>query len=305
MHSHPNGSHTPATLLISLVGEQPIPVLLPTRALQPKGALLVTTSSPAVQRVAESLERLLRRDGLTVDTCEVPPYTLPDCERALAAKVEQISSPDAIFNLTGGTKPMSLAAFRLAERRRAPVVYLQSEGGPSVLDRYAFEPGRLALVERLPLGPLLNLDDYLSAHGLSGYTTQPPKEPFEAAVEAALRPGVDELMRGICPPGIPEMDLLVRIGNTAAVAEVKSGNRAARGTTGINQLMRASPRELLGTYTRRFLILDRELERNAAELARILGIRVIVLPSFQLGSLCAHDASCLVAAVRETLGAAP
>lgn len=41
-----------------------------------------------------------------------------------------------IFNLTGGTKPMSLAAFLVAFQRKAPFVYFQTEGGHSLLFHY-------------------------------------------------------------------------------------------------------------------------------------------------------------------------
>ena len=77
-----------------------------------------------------------------------------------------------LFNLTGGTKPMAFAAYRLAEELGCDFVYLQSQGGRSLLYRYGYTPGSgyrpllRADDPDLEIGDVVTIDDYFSAHGI-------------------------------------------------------------------------------------------------------------------------------------------
>ena len=67
------------------------------------------------------------------------PYNLPQIYDRLAHFVAAEFSGELLtFNLTGGTKPMTPAAYRLAQECSSLFVYFQTEGNRSCLYRYAF-----------------------------------------------------------------------------------------------------------------------------------------------------------------------
>ncbi len=117
--------------LVLLVGEQPASNLLPTRSLKPDKAVLVYTERTS--HIARNLEELLRYT-CTCLLCQVHPYEITEIAKQLGDFLEERFPSSALtFNLTGGTKPMALAAFLLASQRRASLVYFQTEGGRSLL----------------------------------------------------------------------------------------------------------------------------------------------------------------------------
>ena len=72
------------------------------------------------------------------------------------------------------------------------------------------------------------------------------------------------------------------------VAEVTTARKP--GKNKIDQLNSATRREALGTYTKRFFITSHKVEQNNRELAKISGITIIELLSFQDGKLSDKDA---------------
>jgi hypothetical protein len=288
--------------MVCLVGEQPVPNLLPIRHCQPQQVVLV--HSELTKRVSDNLEQLLGRQ-VSVLSHKVPPYDLIGAQKSLAEYLSQADWQGAAFllNLTGGTKPMSLAAFRLAEQWKAPIVYLQSEGGQSQLYRYEFDNNEIVLRERAIIGELLTITDYLKVHALGNYGRRRQTEPFQQLVFQALQPHVSEIISSVSL-GALEIDLMIRCGNQVGVAEVKS-RKAAERKNGIDQLNTASQREFLGTYTKRFLILDRQLGTNNRELAQAHNIIVIELLGDSSGSLSEENRKRLIETVTRVLGGKP
>lgn len=286
-------------VMICLVGEQPMPNLLPIRHCQPSRAILV--HSDWTKKVSDNLEKLLGQ-RFPVASCKIPPYDIVAAQQCLAEYLYQHGwqGEDLLFNLTGGTKPMSLAAFRLAQEQSAPIVYLQSEGGQSLLYRYEFKNDELVLRERSVVGELLTIDDYLKVHGLGNYQQRTQTEPFQQMVFDTLQPHVSEIISGVSI-GSLEIDLTIRCGNQVGVAEVKSGKAAER-KDGIDQLSTASQREFLGTYTKRFLILERRLGTNNRELAQAHHIIVIELLGDSSNGLSQENREHLVETVTKALG---
>jgi hypothetical protein len=149
-------------LLISLIGEQPIPNLLPIRYLQPAENLLVYTAK--TEPVARRLRRIVSgRPDLAADL-RAEPYDFDGLRQQLAARLA--GRGEVLFNLTGGTKMMALAAFSLAAQGGFPFVYMENKG--STLLRYHFESGASVLKETTPLPKLISTRDYLNAH-LDGF----------------------------------------------------------------------------------------------------------------------------------------
>ncbi len=298
------------TTLLSIVGEQPMPVLLPDRLLQPTRTLLVCTARS--RPVAMRLQRLLPHAVLPNETQDVEPYELA----TILAQLGDVAPPaqPMIVNLTGGTKMMMLGAFALAMQRGWEFVYLESERLPATLYRYTFASGALRRKEKTPLPPLITAADYLRAH-LPGFRSEGFSRDrtgalndggrFEQAVYDALTPHVDEVLAGVRPEGVAdqiEMDLVIRIGNQVGVAEVKLGGSEERPKQGIDQLSTATSREYLGIYTARFLITANPLANSILRLAKEKQINVITLQSYRLGAaLTPDDQQRLVQAIRGKL----
>jgi|GEM_PF-2152960 len=204
------------------------------------------------------------------------PYDIERIAGDLEQRIREEGWADSelVFNLTGGTKTMVLAAYRIAESRRAPFVYLQSEGRRSILYRYEFgDHGyRKARDEVLPA--LLTINDYIRAHVGRDPEQMRPKEDlgarFEAAIRDALQGCVDEVKQGVILGGALELDLVVRLGNQVGVIQAKTGEKAKK-KEGLDQLNAACGRENLGTYTAKILTVNQrwdETLENLRELGR-------------------------------------
>jgi hypothetical protein len=283
-------------ILISLMGEQIIPNLLPSLYLKPDTTVLVYTD-----RTEPVMERLLPLLENPAPPLKVPAFEISEVQGALSQFISKQGwdEQDVIFNLTGGTKPMVLAAHQVARQLRSPFVYLQSEGGQSLLYHHAFaNEGRLkSTKERLPT--LVNLDIYLRAH-LGAYTAQSPRTISEEVVHDVIRPVVDECKTSVqC--GALEIDLVMRCGNQVGIAEVKSG-KSANKKEGIDQLTTAGAQRYLGTYTRRFLIVDRKIRSNNRALAEAHRIHIIEIPGIAEGKLSETEMATLMQTVLDALG---
>ncbi len=281
------------TIIVSLISEQTIPNLLPLLYLKPTQALLIHTAAEySSKRPAQRLRALLP-SSIKVKMQEVDAYRIDKIQEKLLNLIPSNAPP--IFNLTGGTKPMSLAAFQAARALRAQSIYYRTEGDrergqQSVLYWYAFEQnGTLRFQKREPLPSLLTLDLYLKAY-LGEYEPSPIDQKnvglkLEKAVLEAINEGIkqgefDEVQANIQPKGIKkqaEIDLLVRRGNNVAVLEVKSGGEGSE-KKALDQLTTIAAREYLGTYARRVLVTlaNRNARANWYQaLARALRVEVI------------------------------
>jgi hypothetical protein len=287
------------TALILLVGEQPLPNLLPTRHINPELVVLVHTDR--TKGIAERLKGLLSAEKLL---CEVEPYHLSKIERTLHDFLSQHvaeSKHQLLFNLTGGTKPMSLAAFQVASRHKAPFVYFQTEGGRSLLYRYQFtDQGEVKLEKQEELSQTITLDDYLRAQ-VGSYTKGSPRNDFEEQVYQALRAISDmETLTSVRPQGLEalEVDFVIRLGNQVGVIEAKT--KGAK--SGIDQIQAVAEQRYLGTYVAKFLVSGKQVDRNNKNLAQAYKIEVIELPSYTgIGRLNEGDQQALKRRVLERL----
>lgn len=297
-------------ILVSLIGEQPIPNLLPIRDLAPEVAVLVYSN--LTEKAAQRLRKLLP-PGCQMEPCPVSAYDIEAARHALQKLVteKRWASSDLIFNLTGGTKPMSLAAYLAAAELRIPFLYLQSEKQQTRLYRYEFDAaGVPRLVGDRLLPALITIDDYLRAfldeHQLTGFAKdeQSKGTKFERAIHTALQPPiVDEIVVGLKHLGVVDVDFVVRCGNQVGIIEAKTGSGVKKG---IDQLNTAGGQRYLGTYTQKLLISDQVWDHRLSslkELAEARRIAVIELPSFATtGQLSAEDADRLVRAICGALG---
>jgi hypothetical protein len=295
------------TIMISLVGEQPIPTLLPVRYLQPAKTLLVYTTT--TEPVAKRLSGLIAGSELVKTSAYEFGSVLQELRSACASLRGEL-----LFNLTGGTKIMSLAAYALAIERQSDFVYLQSEGHQSLLFRYPPASNNPVLPEPIPA--LISCDDYLRAHW-SGYRTEGFHRDstgnlseggrFEQCIHSALVKEF-ELLSGIRPEGVGdqiEIDLVIRWENQVGIAEIKLGDVKEESLKkGIDQLATAGRREYLGTYTVKFLITARSVrDKKIRTLAENSNVHIVEMGyNSDRSRLEPQDTANLIRRIKEKLG---
>lgn len=296
------------TTIISLIGEQNLPNLLPILYLKPAQVILVYTSF--TKDTAVRLNRLLE-GKVNVDSIPVNAYDIDQTQRTILEKARPFTSSEILVNITGGTKLMSLAAYQAARELNAPLFYLQSEGKKTILYQYQPENGRYLSQNAVEIPPLITIADYLDAH-LDDYqitsiaNSSKRGYQFEKAVYQALQPAVDEICAGVKRLNTIDIDFVVRCGNLVGIIETKTGLKAPK--NGIDQLNTAGGRAYLGTYTQKFFICDQTWGKNLEDLRQIAahrGAQIVELPSFgQNDALSEDDVGKLQATVREALGCA-
>lgn len=292
------------TAMVILMGEQPAANLLPARRSLPETVLVVHSSWTQAQ--ARRLGRVLQ--GVNVQSIPVDPYRID----LIAGEIRQWidkggwAAADLLFNLTGGTKPMSLAAYDVAQQMSAPFLYFQTEGGLSRIYHYRFDadkhpqPGPVDDVpESISLNDylMLYLDDYEAGRQGQPENSGDSGSLFEQAVGNALEEAGFEVLRNLYPKreGAVEIDLVFRRGNQIGImeAKLKAGKRA------IDQLVAVGSQRYLGTYITRFVVSAKALDRNNLNLAEAHRVTTIVLDGFSArqSMLDERDKQVLVSAV--------
>ncbi|MCS7289321.1 MAG: DUF1887 family CARF protein [Roseiflexus sp.] len=297
-------------ILVQLIGGQPLPNLLPPLHLKPATTILVYT--PQTELIKQRLEALLRDSSLQSDSICCDAYDIPAITEALDNKLSNYNE-DLVFNLTGGTKAMVLAANQIAARKQADLVYLESERGQSVLYTYSYdEQSNLRSKERKILPELVSIDQFLDAHIGKGQwqATGPSKDTgglFEQAVAKALKglpnaeikQGVRFLGSGNRPQA--DIDIVVRCGNQFARIECKSGGKITT-LDAAKQLNLVT--ELLGTYTRKFIALTGKPNDDHLAVYEATRTTVIELSSFDGTHLSDADKTKLVGVIKQALSCA-
>ncbi|MBN1220832.1 MAG: DUF1887 family protein [Anaerolineae bacterium] len=289
--------------MVALMGEQPIPNLLPIRYDQPTEVLLVRTKR--TEQTAARLARIIRPKA-KVFFSDVDPYDISAIYQELTERIEVLGWlwAETVFNLTGGTKTMAFAAYQVAVDQASQFLYLESEHSQSRLRQYAFEH-RLATLQRDTIIPaVITIDDYLRAY-LDDYQFREVKEAFEQTLLDALKGKVDEIAAAVQgPTGSLDLDLVIRTGNQVGIVEAKTGRKAKR-KEGIDQLNTAAGQKYLGTYTKKFLVVDASWEKltNLRDLADARHVKVIELPDYgETKTLTVAEQQRLVQAIKAELG---
>lgn len=270
--------------IVSLVGEQAAPSLVVLRTLAPRGFTLVCTDLS--ERVARNIKDLVSAEERRL--LRVPPYRLGEIIDLLRAHIGSIKD-EVVFDLTGGTKTMALAAHAVARGMGARIYYLKFQG-KKIIFEYTWEDSTIREREISPESSPFTLRDYLGAYlGLSNFEIRgiakapdSPGKRFENEVYGALTESLDEVEACIKIGGALELDLAIRKGISVGVVEVKTGRKACEKRP-LEQLNAACGREFLGTYTKKILIIDRVWDasrENLFDLARAWKIKVIELTSF-------------------------
>jgi hypothetical protein len=273
------------TILINLVGEQPLPNLMPVALEDPRVVVLI--HSDFTEQVAGKLGNLM---GAEVISHCVDAYDIAETETYLRGLVADRCWPagELLFNLTGGTKPMSLGAFRVAIEMGSRALYVKTEGRGAIYF-YDFQGGsdpiKVTPLDTLP--PVLTLSSFLHAfrgnqYQVKGdYAKTEPGRSFEQAVHKALVGSIDEVMVGLKLDDVVDIDLVLRTGNEVALVECKIGQNGLKDA--IDQLNTAGGRDYLGTYTRKVIVsnVSWKTKTNLSALAQARRINIIEIVDYQ------------------------
>lgn len=292
------------SLMICFVGEQPIANLIPIKHLKPEKVILCVTDRTV--NVGNNLKNAI---GEKISIEKVDPYkinkTIDSLMDIVNRERNEADIPMIAFNLTGGTKPMVFAGFVVCQKYKSPFYYLQSEGGKNILYAYHWENSELMPpMKGEQVRDNISLDEYVRVHTGCEPTKKKTKKhnKYEELVYSVLKDQVDEILNNIYLAGSLEVDLMFRIGNQVSIAEIKTKGAATK-KRGIDQLNTAGGREYLGTYTKKFFIIDRECPQNNKALAEERNIIVIELKNSEnvegLQSLNAKDRDLLIETIRK------
>jgi|FaiFalDrversion3_1042247.scaffolds.fasta_scaffold00157_4 Holliday junction resolvase-like predicted endonuclease len=293
--------------VLSLMGEQPSPVLIPLLFIRPTTAVFVATEQ--TRRRAERIGNLVR-NRMDTDLVIVPAYDVRKAQSLMEEWLEgnRLAFDEVWINFSGGTKPMALAAFAAAARFGPKLLYLESERRRSILYKYTVDnDGRLAPVQREEVPPIIDIKTYIRAHvddARFDVYKNTAGRPFEESVANALRRGngIDEVIEGVrFSGGQVDIDVVVRCGNQIGLVEAKTGQVKKEA---IDQLNTAA--QQLGTYVAKFWVRANTAQKSPAlldELARAQGIVVIELRSYDQAThtISPNDAQKLVSEVRRAL----
>jgi len=189
-------------LLISLIGEQPIPNLLPLWQFQEFTATQFIASQTTLN-IAETLTHAIRQDKQlshlkVFPTQTIEAYNIGLARAGISAVLSEhlLAETDVRLNLTGGTKIMSLAALQAAFGSGVRLMYVSTEENRIIL---LGSDG--AELDSQPIDVKITVDQYLKAHGLEvsdnqkfdpnyyAYAAPPPKagDELEMSVYQALK----------------------------------------------------------------------------------------------------------------------
>jgi hypothetical protein len=309
------------TIMIALIGEQQLPNYLPALYYHPNIVLAVHTEKTESQY--RNLQTVLKQKKfeqkkIAVEGVKTDPYDLALIVQAINEKLDTITGASAqslIFNLTGATKIMSLAAYQVAVQRSAPIVYLQSEKGQSLLDYYSWQDNQLhhhKPAKELP--EYLTLQDMLDLHlgqGLDKWHIRPKnqKDPgvlFELAIGQALQKYGYEVLCGVTDnKNQIDIDVMMRCKNHIVLIEAKTKtSKKSRDRTfdGFQQLS-TNTRYLGGTYTYPLLVTNYNLtneQQQTRELMRIYSISLLHYQQ-QMVTLPQADIDTLLTTIQQTL----
>jgi hypothetical protein len=277
-------------LLLSLIGEQPIPNLLPLWQF-PEYSATQFAATRTTLPMAHTLAAAVRRDAQLkkVDVLEpllLEAYDIAQARDVLTAALvtHRAQGREVCLNLTGGTKLMSLAALQAAFGSGIRLLYISSEQNQVIM--LASDGSERA---RQPIQVRISAEQYLAAHGLevepAGRRPSELKDGSwleEIVARRALESGsFDDVRRNVfirkhSERGLVEneLDVVVTRNGRLAVCSCKSGRKITKEQ--LYELTSLSRREAAGIYCGKVLVTDlAELSQALRERARSMGVHLV------------------------------
>lgn len=267
---------TKPTVLVSLIGHQPMPTLLAMRHLKPDKLVLLTSNDERINTIRNNLEHLAseiivatsevnleERKIEVLNATPVDPWNMLSIGKRLAHVLRREQDAKLICDVTGGTKAMSIGLAQVAREWNAEIIYIDSDTLNTRMWRYQFAESNLILCENSPesIPAIVNIQDlfhsYLGRKVLEYKPSNRSNDPndkgpwFERDVKAGFQPLVDCLEQSVVVSGKEEADLVLRIKNRFAIVECKATKTF--NMKGIQQLNNMASERYLGTYTGKIL----------------------------------------------------
>jgi len=286
--------------MIALVGEQPLPNVIPVKYYSPSRLVLAHTKNERSTLIAERIKRFFGNQP-KVDLLDLEDgYNVDQIYSRLYQFIHQNElKNELLFNLTGGTKPMSFAALELAQELKCQAFYYQSENNLSQLHLYDLSAGSLKYQKSVLIDVNLEVKEALKLF-VDKYREKNFKNTFEEQVFDILKNLGKEysaLHNVYVGPNV-EVDWILCYKNKLAVGDVKSQVKKSS----IDQVSGVADQRTLGTYTKKFIISAREPDDNNCLLAEAYRIKVIVVPSANNnGSLSDEDRQKIVEEIRKEM----
>lgn len=293
------------TLMIALVGGQLLPNFLPVRYYHPEDLLLVYTDGTRKQ--FNQLKAMLKQETNVMEL-ETDPYDIAKIIHDLEEKLHSpgLADKPLLFNLTGGTKTMSLASYQIAQLQTAPMFYLQSEGKQNRIYYYTWQQKQLASSNNEIIPECIQLREFFDLHFGPGQwkETVPAINTggyFESAIAETLRTHGFEVLTGVKAMGEQiEIDVAARFENRFAIIEAKTG-KEGKALKGIQQLSNAVRH--LGTYTQSLYVITVSPSESHKTITEASRIKVVSLTNYVSGSttLETDDIATLLTTVNSAL----
>lgn len=155
---------------ICFVSDQPLPNILPVlhEDMKPEMVYLLCSEQQKERGNDLAQEAVLKNHGISVKIVPVTDaYNLSNIQAAVDRLINKHQPGELAFNATGGTKPMSIAAFEQCVCQDVAVFYLQT---PTII---WLSTGDCTNNQPLEITESLSLRDFLKAHGvgLNSYQT--------------------------------------------------------------------------------------------------------------------------------------
>lgn len=166
--------------ILSLLSEQPIPNLLFIRhiGLPEDQHIFISTSQMEERFKSQNLAvvlGLLPENNRAPRVVKVEPYNPENILSVLDEIVASTKTDEWIINITGGTKVMSQMVFTVFSEYQNATIYYWPDTNDRILELHPY-------VKEIPIAntPLINLSDYLRAHGFSYTHLLLEKNQYEA-----------------------------------------------------------------------------------------------------------------------------
>lgn len=289
-------------MLLTLLGEQPIPNLLPLWQFREFDCVRFVATD-RTQPLAENLARFILSDSVlrsvsVVPTLLLPAYDLPTARALIASAIAEAGRPPGglVINLTGGTKLMSLAAMQAAYGQAVPLMYVSSE--QNLILTYSSDGVE---INRRQISVQITVEQYLLAHEIevserinfqSASENQKPPPPKEGdwledmVFTAVKRSGLfDDVRRNLFihrrghKVKVPnELDVLATRNGRLAVCSCKSGYVTS---TDLYELEALSNPKQFGIYCGRVFVAARP-KLGAGFIERAAASKIILVYGDQL-----------------------
>lgn len=174
------------TVQVLLVSAQPTPNLTPAIDPRTRPDAVVLVVSPAMREQAGWLEDTLKPRGIRVARWEIDdPWDIVQVRERLLALAVEYEDSELVLNATGGTKPMSIAAYEVFRDLELPIFYVHP-GNDHLVWMYPWERKGFDLADRL------KLPAFLQAHG-----AKVDGDVERSGIPAALRELGEGLVRDV------------------------------------------------------------------------------------------------------------